>query len=57
MIRFVLAAFWLLSLLAAVGMTWLWWECRHGRGYVADASVLRTYLMVESKPATCRMQP
>ena len=47
--RIAVAAFCLLSLLAAAGVSWLWWECRHGRGYMADASILGTYAMAESR--------
>ena len=31
LLRFTLAAFCLLSLLAALGVSWLWWENRHER--------------------------
>ena len=48
--RFVVAAFCLLSLLAAAGTACLWWESRGGQGYVADASVLGTYVVVELLP-------
>jgi hypothetical protein len=51
-IRLILAAVCLLSLLAAAGVSWLWWECRHGRGYVADASFSSTYLTVELLPGS-----
>jgi hypothetical protein len=48
--RIVIAAFCLLSLLGALGVAWLWWECRQGRGYVADGSIGGMYLMAESRP-------
>jgi hypothetical protein len=31
-VRFAVAAFCLLSLLAALGACWLWWEYAHSRG-------------------------
>ena len=37
-LRFAVAAFSLLSLLAAAGTACLWWESRGGQGYVADAA-------------------
>jgi hypothetical protein len=50
LVRFAIAAFCLLSLLVALGVSWLWWECRHGRGYVADDSINGMYVMPETNP-------
>jgi hypothetical protein len=52
LLRFTVAAFYVLSLLAAAGLACLWWECRSGQGYVADTSVLGTYVLVELLPGT-----
>lgn len=49
-VRIAVAAFCLLSLLAAAGVACLRWESQRGRGYLADASALGTYVMLESGP-------
>lgn len=49
LLRFVVAAFCLLSLLAVLGVSWLWWEYRQGRGYQVDASLGRTYVTLASE--------
>ena len=50
LVRVAVAAFCLLSLLVALGVSWLWSECRRGRGYVADGSPFGRYFMAESRP-------
>jgi len=36
LVRIAVAGFCLLSLLVAVGSSWLWWESQHGQGYLAE---------------------
>jgi hypothetical protein len=55
LIRFAVAAFCLLSLLAAVGMTWLWWEYRHGLGYVVEGALGGKYVTLMSEPSDVRV--
>ena len=37
--RLIVAALCLLSLLVALGTSWLWWEYEHGRGIVGEATL------------------
>jgi hypothetical protein len=48
--RLILAGFCLLSLLLAASVGCLWWEFRGGQGYVAEVSVLGSYVVVELLP-------
>ena len=45
LMRFAIAGFCLLSLLVALGTSWLWWEHEHGRGHYADVSLGGTYVV------------
>jgi hypothetical protein len=49
LLRILVTAFCLLSLLVALDASWLWWEQRRGRGYVADGAVLGVYVMAGSQ--------
>jgi hypothetical protein len=49
-VRSLVAGFSLLSLLAAAALACLLGESRGGQGYVADASVLGTYVVARSMP-------
>jgi hypothetical protein len=44
-VRFAIAGFSLLSLLVALGTSWLWWEHARGRGHYADCSLCATYVV------------
>jgi hypothetical protein len=54
-VRIAVATFCLLSLLAAVGVGWLWREYRHGRGYVAEGAWGGTYVMLTAEPSAVRI--
>src|SRR5437763_15974906 len=54
-VRIAVATFCLLSLLAAVGVGWLWREYRHGRGYVAEGAWGGTYVMLTAEPSAVRV--
>jgi hypothetical protein len=53
--RIIVAGFCLLSLLAALGTCWLWWEYRHGRGYVAEGALGGTYVRLSGEPSDARI--
>lgn len=54
-LRIAVAAFCLLPLLAAAGVGWLWWEARHGRGYVAEGAWGGTFVALGTEPSDVRL--